>query len=228
MGVYKYLKKKYLNQLIEKGIIRIGTIYWYRDCENKKIRDPLEGRTKYTIKPRKESLTLSKEQAQAITNDYRIKGNICISPETTFSDYLNVSNAFIFCASLYYDNKLFKKFEADTCYKIGDIEAFASNMGKEINKQFPLRLIAMNEVVYVHSKEKKITKKNINSVIRNTPYNDSGVKTIYVEDYFTKPMTYREEVEYRFIFLPHDKIKKDCFVFIKNKKIADFCEVIER
>ena len=171
-------------------------------------------------------MTLTKELAQAIINDYSIRGNICISPETSFSDFLNVPNAFIFCASLSYDNKLFRKFEADACYKIGDIEAFASEMGREISKHFPLRLTAINEVVYVPSKKRKITKENINSVIRNTPYDDSGVKTIYVEDYFTKPMTYLEEVEYRFVFLPHEKIEKNSFVFIKNKKIVNFCEVL--
>lgn len=213
-------------QFVEKGIIRIGTIHCYRDCENQKIQDPLEGRTKYTIKPRKESLTLTKEQAQAITNDYTIRANICISPETTFSDFLNVPNAFIFCVSLSYKQKLQKKFEADACYKIVEIQKFANEVGKEINKQYPLRLIATDKVVYVPSKEHKITNENKNSVIRTTPYNESGVKTIYVEDYFTKPNTFREENEYRFVFIPLKKIEKDSFVFIKSKKIIDYCRVM--
>jgi hypothetical protein len=226
MDVYKYAKKKYLKQFTEKGIIRIGTIHWYRDCENKKIRDPLEGRTRYTIKPRKESLTLTKEQAQAITNDYTIRGNICISPETTFSDFLNVPNAFIFCTSLSYDKKLLKKFEADGCYKIVEIQAFANEVGKEINKQYPLRLIALDKVVYVPSKEYMITNENKSRIIRTTPYNESGVKTIYVEDYFTKPVGFQQEAEYRFIFLPLKPSEKDVFVFIQNKKLIDYCKVV--
>jgi hypothetical protein len=224
MEVYKYQRKKYLKQFVEKGIIRIRTIHWYRECENQKIRDPLEGRTKYTIEPREQSLTLTKEQAQAMTNDYTIRGNICISPETTFSDFLNVPNAFIFCVSLNYDQKLLKKFEADGCFKIIDIQKFAEAAGKEISKQYPLRLIATDKVVYVPSKEHKITNENKNSIIRTTPYDESGVKTIYVEDYFTKPVGFQEEAEFRFIFLPLEPIEKDCCVFIENKKLIDCCK----
>jgi|WetSurMetagenome_2_1015567.scaffolds.fasta_scaffold12206_8 hypothetical protein len=227
MEVYKYTKKKYLHQFFDKGIIRIGTIHWYRDCENKKIQDPLEGRTKYIIEPRKESLTLSKEQANAITNDYQIKGNICISPETTFSDFLNVPNAFIFCTSLNNDKILLKKFEAEGSYKIAELQRFTNLLSEEISKQFPLRLSATSRVVYVPSKEHKITNENKDLIIRTTPYNETGVKNIYVEDYFTKPLEFQGEVEYRFIFMPQKVIEKDCFVSIRNKKLVECCEIMD-
>jgi hypothetical protein len=222
---YKYLKKKHFKEFIEKGIVRIGTIYWYRDCENQKIRDPLEGRTKYTIEPRKESLTLSKEQAQAITNDYRIRGNICISPETTFSDFLNVPNAFVFCTSLNYDSKLMKKFDCDSFYKIIDAQSFANKISKELNKKHQLLFTVLNKVNYVDSKDIKITNENKNSVIRTNPYDQSKserMKTIYIEDYFSKPDAFRQEVEFRFIFVPKNPIEKKA-VKINCKKLVEYC-----
>ena len=40
--MYKYLRKKYADQLFNENGIRIGTLNWYRDMENKKgISDPL-------------------------------------------------------------------------------------------------------------------------------------------------------------------------------------------
>ena len=226
MEAYKYVKRKYLKRFIEKGLLRIATIYWFRDCESKKIRDPFEGRTKYVICPEKESICLSIEQVNAITNEYNATAKICIEPSVHFSDFLNVPNALVFCTSRIFSSKLFKKFDADSCYKIRDIQKFADKLGEEINNQIPLRLAVKDTVIYVPSKEFRITNENKNLIIRTSPYDKTGVKTIYVEDYFTKPNSFQAEVEYRFIFIPQKPVEKDRVVFIKSKKLIDYCEEI--
>jgi hypothetical protein len=227
MEVYKYPKRKYLKQFFEKGIIRIGTLYGYRECETDRIRDSFEGKTKFSIFDKEENVLLSKEQADALTLEYHIGANICIERNILFSDFLNVPNTFVFCTSLIQSQKIAKEFETDVCYRIIDPQKFAIEMAKEIGKQHTLRLSVINKVTYVPSKELTITNKNKNSVIRATPYHESGVKTIFVEDYFTKPDSFKTQVEFRFIFMPKEFVKKDDFIFIKSKKLVSLCEMSE-
>lgn len=209
MFLYKYLKKKYLEQFKEKGTIQIGTIEWFRDVENKKIQDPFEGRTKYSIHAKAEPIELSVEQMNAITNDYHISAKLKVAPNNQFSEYLKVPNAFVFSTSRIFDENLMKKFDCDACYKITDTKNFAEIIYHEINKLHPLLLLIVNKVFYVKTKEIFITNQNKNVVIRTTPYDKSKsdkIKTIHIEDYFTKPDTFKQEKEYRFIFVPRNPI----------------------
>ena len=193
MFLYKYLEKKYLEQFKEKGTIQIGTIEWFRDLENEKIKDPFEGRTKYSIYAKRDPIELSVEQVNAITNDYRFKAKLNIAPNSHFADYLKVPNAFVFCTSYIFDKNLMKKFECDACYKITDVENFTKILYRELSRQYQLFFSVAKKVIYVKSKEIFITNQNKDAVIRTTPYDRSKsdkIKTIYVEDYFTKPKTF--------------------------------------
>lgn len=226
MFVYKYLKKDYLEQFKEKGTIVIGNIEWYRDIENEKIQDPLEGRTKYCIHAGREPIELSIEQVNAITNDYYISSKLRIAPNSYFEDYLNVPNAFVFSTSYRFDRNLMKKFGCDAYYKITDIKQFAKTIRKELNKQHQLLFSVAKKVSYVKTKEIYVTNNNKNTVIRTTPYNKSKsdkIKTIYIEDYFTKPDAFAEEKEFRFIFVPKKLIGKKP-VYLKCTELIDCCD----
>lgn len=232
LSIYKYIKKKYLKKFIDTGEVRIGTIYWYRECENKRIRDEFEGRTKYTIKNQPESVILSKEQVNAITNDYHFDCKFENGPYNYFSDFLNVPNVFVFCTSLNYNRRLMEKFECDGCYKIVDFHKFANKLSEELNQKYPLFFTISNIVNYVVSKEIEITNENKNSVIRTDPYkksvpNSDRIKTIYVEDYFTKPAAaFGDEDEFRLIFVSREPIGKDA-AYIHCKKLVEYCEIID-
>jgi len=227
--VYKYLKKEHLKQFKEKGTVSIGNIYWFRDIENAKIRDPFEGRTKYVINAEQEPVELSVEQVNAITNDYHISAALRIAPNSHFADFLNVPNAFVFSTSYRLSEELMRKFGCNGYYKIIDIKQFADTMSEESNKQCRLLFTVTNKVIYVKSKEIKITNENKDSVIRTTPYDKSKsdrVKTIYIEDYFIKPEEFRQEEEFRFIFIPANPISKEP-VYISCKKLVDYCELAD-
>jgi len=226
MFLYKYIKKKYLEQFKEKGTIQIGNIEWFRDIENEKIKDPFEGRTKYSIHTKREPIELSVEQVNAITNDYHFSGTLTIGPNSYFSDYLKVPNAFVFSTSYIFDKNLMKKFGCDACYKITDIANFVKSIYHEINKQYQLLFYVANKVTYVKTKEIFITNKNKNAVIRTTPYNRSKsdkLKAIYIEDYFTKPDAFKEEKEFRFIFVPRTPICKNP-LYLNCIKLIDYCK----
>jgi len=226
MFLYKYLKKKYLEQFKEKGTIQLGNIEWFRDIENEKIKDPFEGRTKYSIYAKREPIELSVEQVNAITNNYHFSAKLRIAPNSYFSDYLNVPNAFVFSTSYRFDKNLMKKFECDACYKIMAIKKFAKTIYKELNKQYELLFSVANKVSYVKTKEIFITNQNKNAVIRTTPYKrpkSDKMKTIYIEDYFTKPDAFKEEKEFRVIFVPRKPIGKKP-VYLNCIKLIDYCK----
>jgi uncharacterized ferritin-like protein (DUF455 family) len=226
MFVYKYLREKYLEQFRERGTIAIGNIEWYRDIENKRIQDPLEGRTKYLIHAGREPIELSIEQVNAITNDYHISARLRIAPYTFFEDYLNVPNAFVFSMSYRFDRDLMKRFGCDACYKIADIKQFANIIQKELNKQYRLLFSVAKKVSYVETKEIYVTNNNKNTVIRTTSYNKSKserIKTIYIEDYFAKPDVFKEEKEFRFIFVPEKPIGKKP-VYLHCTELINYCD----
>lgn len=226
MFLFKYLEKKYLEQFKEKGKIQIGNIECYRDIENEKVKDPLEGRTKYSIHAEQDPIELSVEQVNAITNDYHSSAELKIPPFNKFEDYLNVPNVFVFSTSTTFDKNLMKKFECDACYKIINSKNFAKTIYQEINKQYQLLFFVANKVNYVKTKEIFITNQNKNAVIRTTPYNRSKsdkIKKIYIEDYFTKTNAFREENEFRFIFVPRNPIGKKT-VYLNCKKLIDYCK----
>jgi hypothetical protein len=147
--VYKYLKKEHLKQFEENGTVSIGNIYLYRDIENAKIRDPFEGRTKYVVNTERESVELSVEQVNAITNDYHISSALRIAPNSHFADFLNVPNAFVFSTSYRLDEELIRKFDCEGYYKIIDIKQFADTLSEELNKQHQLLFTVTNKVIYV-------------------------------------------------------------------------------
>ena len=85
---------------------------------------------------------------------------------------------------------------------------------------------AAKKVSFVKTKEIYVTNNNKNTVIRTTPYNKSKsdkIKTIYIEDYFTKPDAFKEQKEFRFIFVPKTPIGKEP-VYLKCTKLIDCCD----
>jgi hypothetical protein len=228
MDIYKYIGRKYLKEFTDTGKVRIGNIYWYRDCENEKIRDEFEGRTKYVIAPKNQPIILSQKQADALTIDYHIGGKIKICPPAIFSDFLNVPNAFVFCASINYSKDLKEKFDCDAYYKIVDIQKFATKIIEELNKKYSILFSVTDKVCYVPSKVIRITNKNKSYVIRADPFrkdipNSERIKTIFIEDYFTKPLVFQGEEEFRIVFVPRGAIGNDP-VYVESKQLLEYCE----
>jgi len=224
--IYKYLKKKHLKQFKEKGIAKIGNIEYYRAIENKKINDPHEGRTTYNIFTKEEAIELSVDQVNAINNTYYSIASLQIAPYSYFSSDLIVPNVFIFSASCRFDKKLMNVFGYDAYYKITDINQFMNTIHIELDKQFKLLFSVASKVRYVKTKIINVTNKNKNSVIRTSAYTKSisdKIKTIYIEDYFTKHEKFSEEDEFRLVYVPLAPISKKP-VYLKCKKLINYCE----
>lgn len=225
MVIYKYLMKDHLEQFREKGIVKIGNIEHYREIENKKINDPHEGRTTYNIFAKEEAIELSADQANAITNDYHIKASLRIAPHSFFTSDLIVPNAFVFSASCRLDKKLMRTFGYDTYYKITHIKQFMNALYEELSARYQLLFTVADKVRYVQTKAIKLTNSNKNTVIRTAPYDKSKsnkIKLIYIEDYFTKSEAFKEEEEFRLIFVPRTPIGKEP-VYLNCKRLINYC-----
>ena len=225
MVIYKYLMKEHLEQFKENGTVRIGNIEYYREIENKNINDPHEGRTTYNVFAKEEAIELSVDQVNAITNDYHIEASLRIAPHSFFTSDLIVPNAFTFSASCRFDKKLMKTFGYDACYKITDIKQFVTALCNELGKKYQLLFPVAGRVRYVQTKIINVTNSNKNTVIRTTPYGKSKsdrIKEIYIEDYFTKPEAFKEEEEFRLIFVPTIPIDRE-LVDLNFRKLIDYC-----
>ncbi len=226
MQFYKYLYKQYRQQFRYRGTIAIGNIELFRDIEKKEIFDEFEGRTVYCIYTGDEPVELSVEQANAITNDYCIKKKVQIGSHSFFKDSLKVPNAFAFCLSSKLDPQLIASFGYDSFYTIVDVNAFMNTIYAELNKRHQLLYSIAESVRYVQTKTFHITNANKDTVIRTSPYNSTKsdqVKTIYIEDYFTKPDQFQHESEYRLVFVPARPIPKD-LILLNCKELLRFCE----
>jgi hypothetical protein len=222
---YKYLKKEHLDQFRETGKIAIGNIELYRDIENTTILDPFEGKTVYSLETKDEPVFLSVDQVNAITNDYHITSNFKIGPNSYFQDSLKVPNAFTFSLSSKLDDQLMSLLGYDAFYAIKDINAFQHIIYKELNKMYKLLYSVIDKVRYVPTKILKITNANKDQLIRTSPFKKEKsefIKTIYIEDYFTKLDRFKHEVELRILFIPSEPISKQ-LILLNCIDLLDHC-----
>jgi len=225
MAIYKYLIKEHLEKFEENGTVRIGNIEYYREIEKKNIKDRHEGRTTYNIFAKEDAVELSVDQVNAINNDYHTTASLQIAPHNSFTSDLIVPNAFTFSASCRFDKRLMKSFEYDACYKITDIKQFMNVLYSELSKRYQLLFPVAGKVRYVQTKIIDVTNSNKNAVIRTTPFDkleSDRIKDTYIEDYFTKPEAFKEEEEFRLIFVPATPINREP-VDLNCRKLIDYC-----
>ena len=118
-----------------------------------------------------------------------------------------------------------KSFGYDVCYKITDIKQFMNVLYNELSKRYQLLFPVAGRVRYVQTKIIDVTNSNKNTVIRTTPFDkleSDRIKDIYIEDYFTKPEAFKEEEEFRLIFVLATPINREP-VDLNCRKLIDYC-----
>jgi hypothetical protein len=194
MFAYKYIKKKYLLEFIENGSILINTLHnlW---AEHEAIRDNFEGRQQLKVVAESEPLSYSGKEFHRLFPEIKSdKPNIVIQLEkgTSITDNKMVSNAFVFCLSLEFDDALMQKFGYDAYYKITDLARFAKILYERINEVRILRCYKADKVRY--SDKQIVVSSRQESLSRD--FND------FWDICFTKPRKFRNEREYRIVFVP--------------------------
>lgn len=215
MFAYKYIKKEYLLEFKENGSILVNTLrnLW---SEHEAIRDNFEGRQQLKVVAKSGPLRYSGKEFHRVFPQIKSdKPNIIIELEkgTSITDNKKVSNAYVFCASLRLDDALKQKFGYDAYYKITNLARFAEILYERINEVRIIRCYKADEVRY--SDKEIILSSKQESLSRN--FND------FWDICFTKPRKFRNEREYRIVFVPEysTEIKP---LILRCPELRKYCE----
>ena len=215
MVTFKYLKKRHLILFRESGTIRLGSLYKYREIENKAIQDKYEGRIIHKIEPKEKSKELTSEEAIRMLPHLQRNKGMTILPGAHLTREDTVPGAFIFCTSCVIDKKLMEKWNYDSYYRIVDIAQFAKTIFEELSKNIPLQDYRHRKVRY-EEKEIDVTNNNLSECLRlsNDPW----------DNYFRKPEAFRNEKEYRLVFLPTSDFTMTEYFDLHCKKLLTCCK----
>jgi hypothetical protein len=192
--IYKYLNRNHLLKFREHGLVLINTLHKLR-YEHEKIRDEYEGRSQLKVGSKHDTLTFTGEEFHRLFPKIKSdKPNIEIQLDrgAFIVDSREVSDAFVFCASLKLDDSLCRKFGYDAHYKIVDPDRFAEIVYEKLNEVRTITCFKADKVKY-SIKQVVLTKK------KKSP---SETLTDFWEICFTKPEKFRDEKEFRIVFVP--------------------------
>jgi len=197
--MYRYSNKKYNELLFKMGILRIGTLYDFRNSEHKKgIADPKEG-TKSIIHNKDlqiDSMDNLSEDQKSILKGYeelgaiKIAGNVknFVLKNVEAKQDINSPNFFILCTAKLFN--IIDEFEGyDSCYKITHPNEFYNEITIALNKIRPVKFLGCFDVVYKDRVEEWIKNGNTLSPV------------------LIKELEFKGQAEIRAIWEPLDKSK---------------------
>lgn len=129
MKLYKFLPEKYAIQLVNEGVIRIGTLYEFRKYEDMQRGDDMEG--KITIE------TIGTDEPIEYTKQEEIPGNfrkfihlqpgakLILSGKSISTIPYTCPDNYIYCCASHYSRQLMKEFDTDHCVEIHDPSKFS-------------------------------------------------------------------------------------------------------
>ncbi len=130
--VYKYLPRNFALSMLEKGQIKIGTLFSYRKDEIKAREDQGEG-TKTLFA--KEQTYKTEEIPERLLTDkiVKIEGN----GNLTFSNYIvGVPDAYIYCVSRNISHEIMTSFtDCDTIVEISDYKFVFQNLSRAFHTE---------------------------------------------------------------------------------------------
>lgn len=164
--MYKFSSIKYNEQLFKIGILRIGTLYDFRNQEHKKgILDRDEGKKTIVHNVQNIDITDSKnltKEEKDIKEAWEKQGSIkieeggrIIANNIISNKNINSKNYFIYCTSSSLDaRKKFRETEYDSCYEISSPTKFFNEITNMLNRITPVKFLGYHNVHYKERKEK--------------------------------------------------------------------------
>lgn len=199
-GLYRYSEKRWNDDLLTRGSLRIGTLHDYRNSEHKPgVQDAEEGMK--WVHHHFDNWDSSKEvpgapSLHARANEvFNVFGGDIICENVQVVTRFNQPNCFVHCTSHKLDKNVMTQFEkADSCLHIYDYKKFYQALTVAINKVRPVRWGGVNLVTYQD---------------RVQPFNgvDTGIPAWWV-----KGTEFSPQFEVRAIWHPLDNEPIDWFV----------------
>jgi hypothetical protein len=126
--LFKYLKSKYAHNLLFAGIVRIGTLYDFRNEElyGNTIGDLEEGKISSKMHVKHEIWNTENIPEFVTTNNFiKLQDNSnIILRNCTFSSHQQSPDCFLYCTNLYFDEKQMLKGDWDACVLIHNPDKF--------------------------------------------------------------------------------------------------------
>ena len=227
MYLVKFTNSHWKTEALEGRSIRIGSVLYYRTIGDPAFRDEDEGEGAVVYKS-KEPLDaethnrLFQYDGVQLAGGWKINtgGVPLISSKSTF-------NPFIFSCSLVRRKgdipKVAKIFKKDAWYFIGDAWKFANSVSEELRNYL---INVSNDIEMSKEVKGKLERLELLPVLGKIKYSNESKERvvddelaksfdpnlIQLEPYFTKPKSYADEQEFRFIWIPNlGSIKDDEF-----------------
>lgn len=130
--LYKYLRKDHAKMLLERGKLRIGTLYEFRDIEKHgtAIGDNEEGKKSTYMEIEKETLT-PKNQHEYTKDFFNLGTDASLTIQgITLEKPINSPNYYIYSTSEVFDKNALNNFGYDTCIVIENPEQFFAVISK--------------------------------------------------------------------------------------------------
>jgi hypothetical protein len=214
IGYFKYTPKQYADAMLNEGKIRIGTIYGYREGENKEIFDKEEGiETRVFKQDFNEPLPDNFYDIVGHTFGQNLNPNFDDIPNGVFNDFIdntyiehiNYPNVFTYCVTTTADENVMKEFgkndmgefEEMVCIKITDIKQFAFAIDNYLNDE---KLSIPRNKPFIGNCLYDIKEREFNY---SKYYNENPKPNVY----FLKDEHFKHQSEFRMIF--HSIIEDD-------------------
>lgn len=111
MTLYKYISDQFVNDFVEKGLLLFRNLTYFRQYEDNRRGDPLEGFHR-------------DNPDNDITLSCPYTGRILAKGDFSFLNSINTDLIFVFCMSRVYKEDLYREFETNVCVEITDLEEF--------------------------------------------------------------------------------------------------------
>lgn len=160
--MYKYTKRKYAMQLINLGVLRVGTLHDYQSAgHGNGISDSTEGTKTLTHSAVKPLVIEDGHRGDMkVLDDF----GITVEPGGRFYAYganvemirnQSTANCFVYCVSSIASKEVMAEFEGtDTCIEITDIQAFLEILTQTLTSVCPVKFVEFNSVEYTERQSK--------------------------------------------------------------------------
>lgn len=132
--LYKYLRKEHVKMLLEKGKLRIGTLYEFRDIEKHgiEIGDSSEGKKSTYMEIENETWT-PKNQPEYAKDFFDLGGTASLTIQGIILEKpVKSPDYFIYSTTEVFDENALNDFGYDTCVAIEDPEKFFAAISKTL------------------------------------------------------------------------------------------------
>ena len=215
MRLVKYLERKYLDDLLTKGTIKIGTGSGYKsDCSGAMVADENEGRL--VISGEARDVGPDMLQQMPLLAKFLVIGDNDKMEHIHFDGVSFLSPEFlVFCTSVEYNRdthlKWFAEHNYDAAYYINDPDKFISLINQALIDTLGVKKLEKGLAEYYD------LSKGLD--IRDT-------RSVLPPHFFKNAVSYGEQKEYRFVWTGQNRTPEEGYIILNIEGLGKFIEPI--